>query len=221
MASGQQTNISVNNAPPPVNPAAVEQKKQSYMRQLYNSTAKTVAKWGEASTEKMYKNTHNIMMIFGIIFFLIALIGFFVISGVQTGSSDNTSSGSMVTSSTGGQQDGEINPTAEVISEFLCILFLIIGIAMIVYAWTISSVQSNLFKEGAYRAALAIAGKTDVSEQVKKEATEAEVAKMIKDNPDVAAKLLGPLAVQAVVDQATAAKAGAEAQKAADKDKDD
>lgn len=223
MSSGQTNNLT-NNAPPaPVNSAVVEQKKQSYMKQLYNSTAKTVSKWGDAGTEKMYKNSHNIMMAFGIILLLIAIIGFFVISGVQTGSSDNTSSGSMVTSSTGGQEDGEINPTAEVISEFLVVCFLIIGVGLVVYAWTISNVQSNLFKNGAYRAALWVAGKKDTSEEVKKEASEAEIIKMFHENPDIANKVIGGIALQAAKEQNAAvgtAIAQAKAAAEADKDKD-
>jgi hypothetical protein len=132
-----------------------------------------------SSYDYLYKNKRTIIMVIGVILILIALIGFIMISGVQTGSSDNIGvSGSIVRSSTGGSEDGEINPTTEVVAEFFCIFFLIFGVAMVVYVAVNNNIQEKLFKSGkTFYAALLVSGKKDITEQARAAAAAADAQK--------------------------------------------
>lgn len=120
-------------------------------------------------------NKHYVMWVFGIIFLLIGLIGFILISGAQTGSSDTAGSGCLVKLCTGGSEDGNINVTTEVVSEFFAIIFLIIGLGMCVYAWTLSDISTQLINAGQYSAALAFNSAKNLSSNTKKEAELADL----------------------------------------------
>lgn len=125
------------------------------------------------SNSKTFINKHNIMLIFAIIFIIIALLGLLALSGVQTGSSQTSGLGSLVESSTGGEEDGVINPATEVVAEFLIVLLIIIGVAMLTYVMTINGASNKLIKKEQNYAALLINGNKNVdktaAEQLKKE----------------------------------------------------
>lgn len=113
-------------------------------------------------------NRHTVLIIVGVICVFIAIVGFLSLCGYQTGTCETSGVGSLVTSSFE-TTDGEINPTAEVLSEFLIIMFTVIGVAMLAYVWTISRASKKLVKEGDTLGALMINGKKDIKpEDLKK-----------------------------------------------------
>lgn len=136
-----------------------------------------------SSYDYLYKNKRTIIMVVGVLLIIIALIGFIMISGVQTGSSDNIGvSGSIVRSSTGGSEDGEINPTTEVVAEFFCICFLIFGVAMVVYVGVNNKIQEKLFKSGkTFYAALLVSGKKEIPKSAEDAALAADVQKSAEE----------------------------------------
>lgn len=106
-----------------------------------------------------FMNSHKLMLFFAIIFIIIALVGLIALSGAQTGSSNTSGSGSMIKSSTGGEENGQINPTSEVVAEFFIIMFTILGVAMLTYVYTIKKSSSKLFDADMPYAALVVGGK--------------------------------------------------------------
>ena len=111
-------------------------------------------------------NGHTIMLIIGFICLIIALVGFFSLCGVQTGTCETSGVGSLVVSSTGGSEDGTINPTTEVVAEFLIIMFTVIGVAMLAYVWTITRVTKKLLLDNKYpAAAILINGVKNIDEK--------------------------------------------------------
>lgn len=87
-------------------------------------------------------NKHTWMLVIGVIFLILAVLGFFSICGAQTGSCTTSGIGSAVESSTGG--DGNLNPTTEVVGEFLVFLLLGISVGLLTYVWTMSNVSKKL-----------------------------------------------------------------------------
>lgn len=125
------------------------------------------------SDYKTFLNKHNFILIFGIIILIIGFLGLISLCGIQTNSCTTSGLGSFVESSTGGEEDGQINTTAEVIGEFLIVLFVIVGVAMIAYVVTLNGVTDKLIKKNELYAAVVVNGnksltKTDV-ENLKKE----------------------------------------------------
>lgn len=135
----------------------------------------------DLSNKKTFLNAHNIMLAFAIIFLFIALVGLIALSGAQTGSSETSGVGSLVVSSTGGQQNGEINPTAEVISEFFIILFTILGVAMLTYVVITKKHATDLLNKGQLYAAMIINGNKSISESDLKDAKVDELKKLVVD----------------------------------------
>lgn len=140
---------------------------------------------GEYSTTAAYRgvkdsiskiNNHTIMIFFGVIFILLAFIAFFSLCGYQTGSCDTSGTGSMVTSSFE-SSDGKSNTSAEVMIEFLIMLFTLVGVGMLTYVWTITRASKKLIESNPRQtlAALIINGKKDISPEDLKEAEKEEL----------------------------------------------
>lgn len=108
-------------------------------------------------------NRHTWMIVVSIILLFVGLIGFISLCGAQTGSSETAGCGSLVASSTGDDGEGDIDPTTEVVAEFLIVLFFVLGIGLLTYAWTITSVSKKLINEGFTSAALNINKNGNVS----------------------------------------------------------
>lgn len=141
--------------------------------------------YGEYSTTAAYKgvkdsiskiNNHTIMIIFGVIFILLAFIAFFTLCGYQTGTCETSGTGSMVTSCFE-TSDGKSNTSAEVLAEFLIMLFTLIGVGMLTYVWTITRASKKLIESNPKQtlAALIINGKKDISPEDLKEAEKEEL----------------------------------------------
>lgn len=163
---------------------------QSYFSRFMNSTKDAANKVMSKEWRDQNINKHYVMMGFGVVFLLISLIAFMMISGVQTGSSDNGSSGSTVQASTGGSEDGEINPTTEVVAEFLAILFLVIGMFLLVRAWTLSNASSKLIEGGDALGAWILNGGKNSSPEVKKDLETAMLNQIAQNNSDLITKTI-------------------------------
>ena len=132
-------------------------------------------------SNKTFLNTHNVMFGFAIMFLIIAIVGLISLSGVQTGSSNTSGCGSAIQSSTGGQQDGQINPTAEVVAEFFIVLFTVLGVAMITYVMTIKGAAKKLVEANQNYAAILINGNKGISEQDIKGAEKEQLMHLVSD----------------------------------------
>jgi len=108
-------------------------------------------------------NSHAYLLAAGIIFILIAILGFFALSGAETGSCYTSGLGSMVQSCTGGDGEGDVDSTTSVVSTFLILMFTILGVGMVAYVWTINNVSKKLIAEKQVYAALIANGKTDLN----------------------------------------------------------
>lgn len=131
--------------------------------------------------KKTFLNNHNAFLIFGIIFLILAFLGLLALSGAQTGSSTTSGIGSLVISSTGGQVNGEVNPTAEVVGEFLIVLLLILGVMMITYVYTIKKAATKLVDANQLYAAVVINGNNSISSEQGKKLKKEEVQNLILD----------------------------------------
>lgn len=132
-------------------------------------------------SNKTFLNTHNVMFGFAIMFLIIAIVGLISLSGVQTGSSNTSGCGSAIQSSTGGQQDGQINPTAEVVAEFFIVLFTVLGVAMITYVMTIKGAAKKLVEANQNYAAILINGNKGISEDDIKSAEKDQLMHLVSD----------------------------------------
>ena len=135
----------------------------------------------DLSSKKTFLNSHNVMLFFAVVFLIIALVGLIALSGAQTGSSETSGVGSLVISSTGGQVNGEINPTAEVISEFFIILFTVLGIAMLTYVILTKKYATDLLNKGHLAAAMIINGNKSITEKDLKEADVEDLKRLVVD----------------------------------------
>lgn len=162
-----------------------------FFNKAYNYTKKSAGNVFTKEWREKNINKHYVMWFFGIICLLIGLIGFILISGAQTGSSDTAGCGCLVKACTGGSEDGEINVTTEVVSEFLSIILLVVGLGMCVYSWTLSDISTKLINAGKYSAALAINASKNVMPNAKKEAEMADLASEMKDDPGFFQKMFG------------------------------
>lgn len=162
-----------------------------YFSKCYNYTKNTAKNVFTKEWREKNINKHYVMWFFGIICLLIGLIGFILISGAQTGSSDTAGCGCLVKACTGGSEDGEINVTTEVVSEFLAILFLVVGLGLCVYAWALSDISTKLMNAGQYTAALTINAAKGMMPNAKKEAEMADLSNEMKDNPGFFQKMFG------------------------------
>jgi hypothetical protein len=146
-----------------INPIYVEQPPPGTIAvqpTSFNFTAGATNLYNKGNDRRKSINGHTYIIIFAIIFLIIAFVGALVLSGTQTGCIETAGCGSLIRSSTGGEVDGEINPTSEVIAEFLIIFFLVLGVGMAAYAWTMSRVTSKLIDDYP-AAALVINGKKE------------------------------------------------------------
>lgn len=109
-------------------------------------------------SNKTFLNAHNGMLGIAIVLLIIAVIGLISLCGVQTGSSNTSGCGSAIQSSTGGEENGQINPTTEVVAEFFIVLFTVIGVAMLTYVLTIKKASSKLIEKNQKYAAIIING---------------------------------------------------------------
>lgn len=136
-------------------------------------------------------NKHHVMLFFGIFFFLIGLIGYFIISGAQLGSCDTEYSGAFVKSSTGNDNDGDtINTTTEVIAELICIIFLIIGTMLIAYAMTLMRTNDLLKRYKQFKAILVLNKANETDSRKMKEAEIAQLTEEIKRDPPTFKRLV-------------------------------
>lgn len=182
-SSKSQNNVSVISA----------QDEKSYLDTAMKSVNKGVAylnkgvvdgpKW---TLEKI--KTFNWVFWIGFLLLVLALAGFITISGAQTGSSQTSGLGSMVISSTN-PNGTDMNPTTEVVGEFLCILLLVFGVSMITYSWTTSKIQKELIETGNYVSALVVNG-GKYGAQTIKDASNATLAYLINKNKDLVAKIV-------------------------------
>ena len=122
-----------------------------------------------AKDTKTYINGHTILIVFAVIFLIIAFLGLIALSGAQTGSSNTSGIGSLVISSTNGDPDGTVNPTTEVVGEFLIVVLIVLGVAMLTYALTMRKSVGHLLEKKQVYAALIIDGNKKVDEKDIKE----------------------------------------------------
>lgn len=101
---------------------------------------------------------HFPMLIFGVIFLILAFFGAIALSGAQTGSCYTSGLGSAIRSSTGGEEDGNPNPTAEVLAEFFIFILLAAGVAMVTYVMVVKKKAGQLLDAGQTKAALIVNG---------------------------------------------------------------
>lgn len=136
-------------------------------------------------------NKHHVMLFFGIFFFLIGMIGYFIISGAQLGSCNTEYSGAFVKSSTGNDNEGDtINTTTEVIAELFCIIFLIIGTMLIAYAMTLMRTNDLLKRYRQFKAILVLNKANETDSQKMKEAEIAQLSDHIKNDPPTFKRLI-------------------------------
>lgn len=126
-----------------------------------------------------FKNQHMVVLIFGIIFVIIALVGLFALWGAQTGSSQASGIGSLVMSST--SEDGEMSATTEVLSEFLIIMFTVLGIAMLTYVWVVDRNVKKLVDNGQVYGAILVSGNKKVTPEMTEAAKKDQLKEDIKD----------------------------------------
>lgn len=126
--------------------------------------------------KKSFFNEHNVMMFFAIVFLIIAFIWLIGLSGTQTGSCNASGFGSIVLSSQ--DEDGNTNPTYEVIAEFFIALFLIIGVAMLTYILTTKNNAKKLVDQEQYYAAMIINGNKDLSKEDLDKAEKADAERL-------------------------------------------
>lgn len=137
------------------------------------------SKNSESRTKLM--DSHKCMLGFAILFLFLALFGALALSGAQTGSCYTSGLGSAIRSSTGGQEDGQPNPTAEVIAEFFIFLLLCIGVAMVTFIFTTKRAAGKLIDAGEPRAALIVDGKKDISKEAIDQAKKDQLMYSLKD----------------------------------------
>lgn len=129
-------------------------------------------------------NKHHVMLFFGIFFFLIGVIGYFIISGAQLGSCNTEYSGAFVKSSTSNDNDNsEINTTTEIVAELFCVLFLLIGTILVVYAMTLMKTNDLLQRYKQFKAILILNKSNETDSKVMKEAEIAQIVEQIKNDP--------------------------------------
>lgn len=127
-----------------------------------------------------YFNRHIVLIVFGIIFMFLAIVGYIALCGAQTGSSETSGLGSFVAAS-GGSEDGTLSPTTEVVTEFLLLLFTILGVLMLTYVFTIKHAASNLVNKNQYQAALIVNGNKEVNKDILKKAEDQDLQELVKE----------------------------------------
>lgn len=138
--------------------------KKSYMSQGYDA---------------LVKNQHMVLMVFAVIFILIALVGLIALWGAQTGSSNTSGVGSLVMSSTA--EDGTMTPTTEVVAEFLIVMFTVLGVAMLAYVMTVDRCVKKLMTKDQIYAAILVAGSKNLTDEEAKNAEKDQLMKMVTD----------------------------------------
>lgn len=174
-----------------------ENAKKVRIQEVYNKTLEELEST-EASKnpQNWYKkniNNYHFMLVFGIIFLLIGLIGYFVISGTQAGwcNQDGEGSGCFVqwiTSNQGG--DGTLNTTTEVVAEFFAIMFIIVGVFLTVYSVAHTNISNTLLNYKQYQALLLLNKSKYSDDDAISEAECADLAQKMKDDPPTFLKLL-------------------------------
>lgn len=135
--------------------------------------------YGNKAYDAAFKNKHLIVMIFGIIFIIIAIVGLIALWGAQTGSSQSSGIGSLVLSST--SDDGTMNSTTEVVAEFLIVMFTILGIGMLTYVWVVDKNVKTLVNNGQTYGAILVAGNKKITPEMAEEAKKDQLKVDISD----------------------------------------
>lgn len=136
-----------------------------------------------------YVSSYHVILIIGLILFLTGVIGYFIISGAQTGSCNTENSGCFVKWITSNQDSDNSNTSTQIVAEFFCISFLLIGTMMLVYGYVNRDVNRILKQKKQLNALLLLNGVDD--DEILEDSVKQAILNVIESNPDEASKILG------------------------------